>query len=115
MTAMTTTTTRVPLPAGAVTAGEWQLRGGDLIIRYVDWAERGEPDTARIQNTGEQAYRGEVIDMHPILTAGDGETIDLRGDIPALLELHANLWATIEELAAIRGYDLSDARAKVLS
>jgi hypothetical protein len=89
---MMTTATRIPLPAGAIDAGEWQVSGDEEITRMFHGTKRG--DRVSVDIDGTQHYAGEVT-RHAWVGAGQfGVELDAEG----LPELAADALATADEL-----------------
>ncbi|OBB86067.1 hypothetical protein A5781_06150 [Mycobacterium sp. 852002-30065_SCH5024008] len=89
----TTTATRIPLPPGAETVGEWVIDEGERVTRMFRGTTRG--DRVRIEIEGEQDYSGRVVQRVAHVDAGPYGA-DLDAD--ALRKLSADVLAAADEM-----------------
>jgi hypothetical protein len=93
---MTTTTTTIPLPHGAVGADDWAING-DTVSRYFFGTKRG--NRFRVGIMGEQDHGGAVLSRTAYVTTEPHE-LDLGLDLDAdeLREIAADCLAAADEL-----------------
>lgn len=85
-------TADIPLPAGAITADDWQIGAHRNITRTFHGTKRG-----RIEILGEQEYYGGIVRRRHATVDVDGADMF---DSAALRRLAANALATADELDA---------------